>query len=142
MCFKTQENFISHFDTFRVATLFLMSSMRYLCFLGFCRESSVILLSVNTTAVRWLFSGIFMVTTASRAFIMAICYAWLFEYLLSNVDLIWVAILFPVYVTVPEPTPSSLLLTSVWYGMIYDMMWYDIWSMHKLGILHSWGSAQ
>ena len=73
----TQENFIVQFESCRVATFFLISSTRCAWFLGFCRESSVILLSVYiyTMAVRGLFSGIFRVAMASRALIMAICSA-------------------------------------------------------------------
>jgi hypothetical protein len=59
---------------------------------GVLQRVSVILLSVHTVAVRGLFSGIFRVATASRAFIMAICSAGLFEHLLSNLDLICVTI--------------------------------------------------
>jgi len=71
----TQENFIFQFESCRVATFFLIFSMRYAWFLGFCRESSVILLLVYTIDVRGLFSGIFRVAMASRALIMAICSA-------------------------------------------------------------------
>ena len=103
-CAFTQENFIFHFNSCRVATRFVISTMRYAWFLGFYSESSVILLSVYTVAVRELFSGTFNFSTASRALIMAICSAWLLEHLLSNLDLICVAISFPMNITVPDPT--------------------------------------
>jgi hypothetical protein len=60
----------------------------------------VILLSVFMLAVRGSFSGVFSVAIASRAFIMAICSAWLLEQLLSSLDLICIASLFPVYINV------------------------------------------
>jgi hypothetical protein len=82
----------------------------------------VILLSVYTVAVRGLFSGIFRAATASRAFIMAICSAWLFEHLLSNLDLIGVAILVPMNIDVPEPTPSSLLHPSVYARTVESLV--------------------
>ena len=121
-CALTQMNFIYQFASCRVAILFLISSMRYAWFLWFCRESSVILLSVYAIAVRGLFSGIFRVATASRAFIMAICYAWLFEHFLSNLDLICVAISLPMNITVPETTLSSLLLPSVYATTVESLV--------------------
>ena len=113
-CDLTLETVIFHFDSCRVATRLLISTMRYAWLRGFCRESSVILLSLYTIAVRGLFSGTFRVATASRAFIKAVCSAWLFEHLLSNLDLICVAILFPMNIIVPDPTPSSPFLPSVY----------------------------
>jgi hypothetical protein len=65
-------------------------------------------------AVRELLSGTFNFSTASRALIIAVCSTWLLERLLSNLDLICVAISFPMNITVPDPTPSSLLLPSVY----------------------------
>jgi hypothetical protein len=44
---------------------------------------------------------------------MAICYTWLLEHLLPNLVVICVTILFDLYIRVPEPTPSSLLMPSV-----------------------------
>jgi len=112
-CALTQENVIFQFYSCKVATVFLISFIGYAWFLGFCRESSVTLVSVYTLAVRMFFFWDVRCCNGSSAFIMPICSAWLLEHLLSNLDVICVSILFPFYITVPEPTPSLLLLPSV-----------------------------
>ena len=56
--------------------------------LALCSESSVILLSVNTVAVRGLLSVVFIDSIVSSALIMASCSAWLLEHLLSSLSFI------------------------------------------------------
>ena len=88
-----------------MATLFLISWMRYAWLLEFCSASSVILLFVNTVAVRGLFSLVFIDSIASRALIMASCSAWLFEHLLSSLILNCATIFFLISIAAPDPTP-------------------------------------
>ena len=63
----------------------LTNPLYKLCLIaGVFSESIVILLSVKTVSVRGLFSGIFIFSTASIAFSMANCSAWMLEHLLSS----------------------------------------------------------
>jgi len=67
-------------------TFFLISSMRGLWLLMFCRESIVILLSVKMAAVRGPFPVTFNVYIAFSALSMTSCSAWLLEHLLSSLN--------------------------------------------------------
>jgi hypothetical protein len=72
---------ISHFSLLRVAVCFLISSIRFFLFLGFLRDSKVILLSVCIFAVRGTVWLSVIVPSVFSALGIAFCSAWLFEQL-------------------------------------------------------------
>ena len=99
--------------------------MRYAWLSGFRSESIVSLLSVYTVAVRGLLSSVLIVSIASRPLIIASCSAWLFEHRLSNLNFICIAILVPINIAAPDPTPCSPLLLSVYAWMVGSLLSSD-----------------
>jgi len=94
--------------------LFLIFPMSCVWFFRVLSYSNVIRLSVNICTVLSLVS---MFCMFSKAFSIASCSAWLFEQRPSNLYFFLYVILSSLNITIPDPTPCSLLLPSVYTWM-------------------------
>lgn len=79
----------------------------------YCRQSIVIVLSVNMAALRGQFSVMFNVSVVCSALTMASCSAWLLEHFLFSMNFSCAASSFPPKTATPDPTLCQHLLPSV-----------------------------
>ena len=101
--------------SFSKSVVFLLISLiKYFLFLAFLSDNTAMLLSVGTLTVRGVLLSKFIVSDACSALSIAVCSAWLFEHLLLRLCLIWRVNLLFTCMAIPDPTPCSVLLPSVY----------------------------
>ena len=115
VCALIQLNSIFSFYISISITFILIFSMRYVWFFRFLSDSNVIRLSVDTITVLSLVS---MYCIFSSVFNIASCLAWSFEHRPFNLYFFVFVMLLSVSIAIPDPTPCSPLLPSVYTCMV------------------------
>jgi len=119
-CALIQFNSVVHLWFSNSITLFLICSIRCVWFFRFFSDSNAIRLSVNICTV---LSSLSKYCMFSLAFNVASSSAWLFEHRPSNLYLYVSVILSSLNITIPDPTPRSLLMPSVYMNVVFSVFW-------------------